>query len=75
MFGLSLAKILLLAAVIAMVWIGYRWLARARKISAEAEQPRLAVEPTVKCPICGVFVAPRSARGCGRTGCPYGGNR
>lgn len=38
---------------------------------APARSSRVAAEDMEKCPECGVFVAPRAARRCGRPGCPY----
>lgn len=34
-------------------------------------RPSAGAEDMEKCVECGVFVAPRSARRCGRPGCPY----
>lgn len=74
MFGLSLGKVLLVVAVVAVVWIVFRWLRRASVIAAHEKQPKakLASEIAVKCLGCGVFMLPRRARACGRSGCPYG---
>lgn len=42
-----------------------------RGADAPARPSRVAAEDMEKCPECGVFVAPRAARRCGRPGCPY----
>lgn len=87
MFGLSFAKVLLLAIVISVVWFGYRWFQRWEKEQAArnaAAAPRardqargggdarqLGAEDMVACTVCGAYVAPRSATSCGKANCPY----
>lgn len=81
MFGLSFAKILLIVAVIAIVWFGWRWYQRweleqrtgasSDKRTRGEEAPRLAAEDMVACRVCGTYVAPKSARACARPACPY----
>ena len=81
MFGFSFAKLLLIVAVIAIVWFGWRWYQRweleqrtggdAAKRAGRAESPKLAAEDMVACRICGTYVAPKSARACARPACPY----
>lgn len=80
MFGFSLSKILVLAAIIAVVWFGFKWVARVNKLRQSAAKQKVGgggsaenAEDMVKCPTCDAFVAPESARNCGRNGCPYGG--
>ncbi len=80
MFGFSFAKLLVLAAVIAAVWYGYRWWQRVQKVTrdeAEAlsrQRARAADgEEMVKCTVCDTYLSPRAARSCGRTDCPYPG--
>ena len=73
------SKLLILVAVIALVWIAFRVIGRldqARKQQARAPQPRRSqarrgVEDTVKCKVCGAYVAARGASPCGRADCPY----
>lgn len=77
----SFSKLLVLAAIIAAVWMGFRLVGRldkARKDEARrqarggaAAKPRADVEETVKCPVCGAYVAARGAGFCGRPDCPY----
>jgi hypothetical protein len=66
--------------VIAFVWFGWRWYQRweleqrraeaARRTGGTAA-PRIAAEDMVACPVCGTYVAPKSARACARAECPY----
>ena len=81
MFGLSLSKLLLLAAVTAAVWYGYRWWQRVQRVMRDeaaalarhsARAPQMG-EDMVKCPACETYLSPRSARACGRAECPYPG--
>jgi uncharacterized protein len=86
MFGLSLGKILILVAVVAAVWFGYRFLKRMQRVKREesdADERRqmphgaagghaaTEAEEMSACPVCGTYLAPRSARSCGRKDCPY----
>jgi uncharacterized protein len=86
MFGISFAKILLLVAVIAVVWFGYRWFQRwekerrtaveelARLRARDGREPRGAArdaEEMSACRVCGAFVVARAATACGRKGCPF----
>lgn len=80
MFAFSFGKILLLAAVIAAVWFGYRWWQRVQRVMRDeaailARQRAKAPtgEDMVKCPTCETYLSPRAARACGRDGCPYPG--
>lgn len=76
----SLSKLLVLVAIIAVVWFGFRLISRldqARKQQAPARRPsgggraRQGVEETVQCPVCSAYVAARGAGSCGRADCPY----
>ena len=84
MFGISLAKLLLLAAVLAAVWYGFKYLqARDRQAKAVRRDAAARVAPgdaaarvgtaedLIQCPVCATYVA-RGARGCGRADCPQG---
>ncbi len=58
MFGLSLMKILLIAAAIAAVWYGLRAYRRwdaARVAEAARRDLRAGAESMVKCPVCGAY--------------------
>ncbi|MEX2010074.1 MAG: 50S ribosomal protein L32 [Dongiaceae bacterium] len=87
MFGIpSLGKLLVLVAIVAIVWFGFRLIGRldqSRKDEARlkkragarrgsrAAETAATVEDTVKCPTCGAYVPARSASSCGRADCPY----
>ena len=81
----SFAKFLLVVAVIAIAWFGWRWFQRWEKERRMLADRRAAddamrrgraaretadVEDLAKCRVCGAFVA-AGARACGRPGCPY----
>jgi membrane protein implicated in regulation of membrane protease activity len=80
----SFWKLLLVVAVVAIAWFGWRWFQRWEKERREIADRRGAadavrrqrgkadevqVEELVKCRACGAFVA-ASARACGKPGCP-----
>ena len=77
MFGLSLAKIALTAAVIFAVWYGFKYLGRltGSSKSAGGGGDRTPAAPTVedlqKCEVCGTYVASDSAPTCDRADCPH----
>lgn len=76
MFGFSFSKLVFLAAVIAAVWYGFRWLERRKgttpRVGKRTEPEfKTGVEDTVKCPQCGAFVVAKGASNCGRADCPY----
>ena len=82
MFALSFSKLLVLTAIVIVVWYGFRWVGRVEELRKQAArredagQPRRPVpasEDMVRCPSCGTYVAPRAARSCGRSDCPYPG--
>jgi hypothetical protein len=83
--GGSFGKLLLVIAVIAIVWFGWRWYQRWEKERRVLDDRREAedsirrnrdsresveVEELAKCRVCGAFVA-SGARACGKPGCPY----
>ena len=79
MFGISFWKVVVLVAVIAVVWFGYRWLqrwqaeteARARKAASGVRGGRaIQAETMTACNACGAYVV-AGARSCGKRGCPY----
>jgi uncharacterized protein len=87
MFGFSLQKLLLLAAIVAAVWYGFKFVSRlqeARELEAKRNggKPKPAkgnrkaasrgqAETMVQCPVCKTYVAARGAGNCGRDDCPY----
>lgn len=81
MFGISFWKVVVLVAVIAVVWFGFRWfqrwqaesLARAKDADSRSRTGReIQAETMVACRVCGAYVVAK-ARSCGRRGCPYPG--
>jgi uncharacterized protein len=75
MFGFSLAKLLVLAAIIAAVWYGFKIIGRRNQSSKvagnEPESPRISAEDTIECTRCGTYVVVAGAVSCGRADCPY----
>ncbi len=87
MFGFSLQKLLLLAAVVGAVWYGFKLVSRlqeARQLDQSAKVKRRSaegrggkpeakegVEEMVRCPVCDSFVSARARSNCGRSECPY----
>lgn len=78
MFGGPLGKLLVLIAVIAAVWYGYKYVERINELRGKQrrrapKQPKaraLEAEDMAKCRVCGTYVA-ANAGGCGKPGCPY----
>jgi hypothetical protein len=87
MLGMSLGKLLVLAALILVVWYGFKYAARIeavrQSLRAEAQRrregatggarrvPPRPVEDLVKCQKCGAYVASQGAANCGKSGCPW----
>ena len=76
MFGFSLPKILVLVAIIALVWYGFKLFGRGREleksikkgdISGGNEKQNVDLE---ECPICEAFVH-AGASSCGKSRCPF----
>ncbi len=76
MFGFSLSKLLVLAALIAAVWYGFRWIQRRQLLQQSAENDKVerdadpSSEDLVACSQCGVFVPAHGKRSCDRADCP-----
>ncbi len=68
MFGLSLSKILLTAAVILAVWYGFKYVGRLGRPSSRSAASA-TVEDLRKCEVCGTFVAAGAAPACNRDDC------
>lgn len=67
-----LQKILLLAAAIAIVWYGFKFVGRLN----QQRQQKIAknddgVAETVQCPVCEAYIAADIKGDCGKAGCPY----
>ncbi len=86
MFGFSLQKLLFTILIIAIVWYGFKMLARLQERRDSEKTLRRApsnrgrdkdkpadAEDMVACATCGAFVPARRARSCGRDDCPYPG--
>ena len=75
MFGFSLAKLLVLAAIVAAVWYGFKIIGRRNQSSKvagnESESGRISAEDTIECARCGTYVVVAGAVSCGRADCPY----
>jgi hypothetical protein len=81
---LSFPKLVILVAVVAIIWFGFRWFERRereRRQAAERSQSRLGpgrpgpigghgAEDMQACAVCGTYVA-AGARACARPKCPY----
>ena len=71
-----LQKFLLLAAAIAIVWYGFKFVGRLnqqrqQKVDNDEDNTRLGVADTVQCPICDAYVAADGKADCGKANCPY----
>ncbi len=80
MFGLpSISKLLVLVGAILIVWYGFKLLTRLENARKAKSGPELKQElkaqgdglETVKCSVCGIFLATDVLSNCGREGCPY----
>jgi uncharacterized protein len=79
MLGFSLTKIVVLAAIVAAVWYGFKVVGRHEKRRKEDLAVSRKPEPVdvkdvgemIKCPKCDAFVAANGAMNCGRSNCPY----
>ena len=69
-------KIIILAALIAAVWYGFKFVSRleAQRKQKVAQEKRDAVDgisDTVQCPVCDTYVAAEAPGDCGKPDCPY----
>ena len=78
MFGFSLPKLIVLAAIILAVWYGFKIFNRRQTLGERGEtrqgkdkSDRNASVDMEPCPKCGDFVARGTATSCGRADCPY----
>lgn len=85
MFGFSLAKLLVLAAIIGAVWFGFKYYTRieakraAERLkggrgSGKRRAKRESVEEAetmVQCPVCKVYQPAGDTAACDRANCPY----
>ncbi|MGE5503108.1 MAG: hypothetical protein ACM31L_01675 [Actinomycetota bacterium] len=81
---MSFPKLLLTVAVIAIIWFGFKYMARVAEIRArEGRRPPApgparrepdnadGVQDMVRCPACNTWQPARGAKPCGRSDCPY----
>ncbi|MGH6660831.1 MAG: hypothetical protein ACREB6_04780 [Rhodospirillales bacterium] len=84
MFGFSLTKLLFTAAVIVLIWYGFKWLRRVQDERERQDRERLKggstrahgdpdAETMIKCPTCGTYLAAGAPKSCGEADCPYPG--
>lgn len=85
MFGFSLPKLLVLAAIIFAVWQGFKYLKRRQEVQDKNRHEKVRearketqgsaepVEDMVRCSVCDSFVAGVGPKSCGRSDCPYPG--
>lgn len=74
MFGLSFTEILVIAALVAVVWVTLGRRRRAREVGQpNAGEGAPEIEETVKCPVCGHYVPAHAPTACERDDCPYRG--
>jgi uncharacterized protein len=71
-----LQKLLLLLAVLAIVWYGFKYVGRLtqqrqRKIAEKEERARKGISDTVQCPVCDAYIAEDLKSDCGKADCPY----
>jgi len=71
-----LQKVLLLAAVIAIVWYGFKLVGRLdrqrkAKVDRDGDDKRVEAADTVQCPVCDAYVAENGTSNCGKANCPY----
>jgi uncharacterized protein len=85
MFGFSLAKLLVLAAIVGAVWYGFKYYTRieakraAERLRAERGGGRRTAkresvedaETMVQCPVCKVYQPAGDTAPCDRADCPY----
>ena len=79
MLGFSLSKIVVLSAIAAAVWYGFKFVGRLEKRRKEDLAAYRKPEPAdikgvgemIKCPKCDAFVAASGAMNCGRSNCLY----
>ncbi|MDE2228649.1 MAG: hypothetical protein KGL11_06370 [Alphaproteobacteria bacterium] len=79
----SLGKLIVLGAIIAVVWYGWKYAQRVeqvrRALKEEIDRRRAGTpqarnrpaEDLVKCTACGIYVPAQGARACGRADCPW----
>ena len=65
-----LLKWLVLAAIVAGVWFGYKAISRRNNSDKVAGEEKEGISEMTACSVCGTYVA-ESQKDCGQAGCPY----
>ena len=87
MFAFSFQKLLVLAAIVAAIWYGFRWVGRLQKMRDAEQKLRRQeargaargasakqeppAEDMVQCPRCQAYLPATRPLACGRADCPY----
>jgi len=76
MFGFGLGKLLILVLVVLGVWYGFKFVSRLdekrkKRLEQESVKDSQVTGEMSECPVCGTFVVAKSAKHCGKKGCPY----
>ncbi len=84
MFGFSLSKLLVLAAIVSAIWYAFKLIGRLdqrRKRELKARRGNSGgvgaanvpgkPEEMVQCPVCDSYVTAQGVGPCGRDDCPY----
>ena len=69
-------KLIILAAVIAIVWYGFKLVTRIdkqrrEKLAQEKKDAESVIADTVQCPECKTYMAAAGTANCGKSDCPY----
>lgn len=76
MLGFGLGKLLILVLVVLGVWYGFKFVSRLdekrkKRLEQESEKESQVSGEMIECPVCKTFVVAKSAKDCGKKGCPY----
>ena len=76
MLGFGLGKLLILVLVVLGVWYGFKFVGRLdekrkKRLEQESEKDSQIFGEMIECSVCKTFVVAKSAKDCGRKGCPY----
>jgi hypothetical protein len=76
MFGFGIGKLIVLAAIVAAVWYGYKFVnrldqKRKREAAESKSQNTETIDKMVKCSSCGTYAVDTGAAQCGECGSPY----
>ncbi len=78
MFGFSLPKLIVLAAIVAGIWYVFKFIGRRTGPKVKDKSPGANGGPEAvdmnKCAVCGDYLSAEAPSGCGRSDCPYPGS-